>query len=216
MWITREASPRLVEYQRAVVKARTRDLFAALVLLGVLLAVGGCRLDMHQAPRYDPLEPSTFFADGRSARPLVEGTVPRGHLREDEHFYTGFEGDELATTYPIQITADVLRRGGERYNIFCAPCHDRAGTGQGIIVQRGYRPPSSFHIDRLRQMPPGYYYDVTTNGFGAMPDYAEQIPPRDRWAIAAYIQALQLSQHATLDEVPAEERERLESGSSPE
>ena len=140
---------------------------------------------------------------------MVAGTVARGQLKEDALFYTGKSGETFADTFPFPVTEATLARGQERYNIYCSPCHDRVGTGDGMIVRRGYRRPSSFHIDRLRAAPPGYYFDVMTNGFGAMPDYAAQIKPPDRWAIIAYIRALQLSQHATLAEVPPEERGKL-------
>jgi mono/diheme cytochrome c family protein len=175
-----------------------------------LVAVGGCRQDMHNQPKYIPLRDSAFFPDGSSARVLVEDTVARGTLQEDAAFYTGKEnGTELTTTLPFPLTQEVLDRGEQRFNIYCAPCHDRTGSGQGMIVRRGYRQPPSYHIDRLRQAPIGHFFDVMTNGFGAMPDYRAQIAPRDRWAIAAYIRALQLSQHASESDVPAEDRPKL-------
>lgn len=177
--------------------------------LGLGLFALGCQQQMANQPRYDPLEASDFFADGRSARPLVEGTVARGHLRLDEHFYTGKINGQLATTFPFPVTPAVLDRGQERFNIYCTPCHDRLGTGLGMVVRRGYRQPPSYHIERLRSAPAGHFFDVMTRGFGAMPDYAAQIPPRDRWAIAAYIRALQLSQSATLDDVPPPQRATL-------
>jgi mono/diheme cytochrome c family protein len=148
---------------------------------------------MHDQPKYEPLEASAFFDNGASARPLVAGTVARGELKLDTHLYTGKVGGALAETFPFVVDARTLDRGQQRYDIYCAPCHDRAGTGRGMIVQRGYRPPPSFHIDRLRQAPAGHFFDVMTNGFGAMPDYRAQIAPVDRWAIAAYIRALQLT-----------------------
>jgi Cytochrome C oxidase, cbb3-type, subunit III len=182
--------------------------------LRVLLAFGfvvaaGCRQKMADQPRYEPLSRSTFFGDDRAARPLVEGTVARGQLRSDEHLYTGKEGGKLVDTFPFPVTRAVLARGQERFNIFCAPCHDRMGMGQGMVVRRGYRAPPSMHIDRLRQMPAGHLFDVMTNGFGVMPDYVQQIQPEDRWAIVAYIRALQLSQHATLADVPEDQRQQL-------
>jgi hypothetical protein len=180
------------------------------VVLGLLL-LAGCRQKMADQPRYEPLARSTFFDDGRAARPLEEGTVARGQLRNDQHLYTGKEGGKLVDTFPFSVTLERLARGQERYNIFCSPCHDRVGTGQGMIVRRGYRAPASFHIDRLRQAPAGYFFDVMTNGFGVMPDYAQQVHPEDRWAIVAYIRALQLSQHATLADVPQVQRQQLES-----
>ena len=172
----------------------------------------GCRQDMHDQPKYIPLRPSEFFADGRSERPLIEGTVARGHLNEDAALYTGKGPDgKPLDTFPFPVTKEVIARGQQRFNIYCTPCHDRLGTGDGMIVRRGYRKPPSYHIDRLRQVPNGYIYDVITNGFGAMPDYAAQIQvPQDRWAIVAYIRALQLSQHAAPNDVPADERAKLE------
>ncbi|MGH7404659.1 MAG: c-type cytochrome [Candidatus Methylomirabilales bacterium] len=170
----------------------------------------GCRQDMHDQPRYEPLESSTFFEDGRSARPPVPGTVAQGQLRADEHLYTGKSGGALVDTLPFPATREVLERGRERYDIYCAVCHDRVGNGEGMVVRRGFRRPSSFHIDRLRGAPVGYFFNVITNGFGVMPDYAAQISVPDRWAIVAYIRALQLSQRATLDDVPAEARRRLQ------
>jgi mono/diheme cytochrome c family protein len=162
---------------------------------------------MHDQPKYEPLESSAFFRDGQASRPLVEGTVARGQLQDDEHLYTGKVDGQPATTFPFPITGAQMTRGQERYNVYCAPCHDRVGNGMGMIVRRGYRQPQSFHIDRLRSAPPGHFYDVITNGFGAMPDYRAQIQPEDRWAVVAYIRALQLSQHATeTDQGPASEK----------
>lgn len=175
-----------------------------------LLLLVACRQQMAEQPSYRPLEKSTFFGDDRSARPLVPGTVARGQLRADERFYTGKSGGNLITTLPVALTPELLRRGQERFDIFCAPCHDRTGSGGGMVVLRGYRRPPSFHSDRLRQAPVGHFFDVMTKGFGAMPDYAAQVPPADRWAIAAYIRALQLSQNATLADVPPEARRVLQ------
>lgn len=172
--------------------------------------MAGCRQDMHDQPRYKPLAESSFFEDSRSARPLVPGTIARGNLRADEHLYTGKSGGALVKTFPFPVTREVLERGRQRYDIYCAPCHDRVGNGQGMVVRRGFRPPPSFHIDRLRDAPVGHFFDVITNGFGAMADYAAQVSPRDRWAITAYIRALQLSQRATLADVPGEKRQQLQ------
>jgi mono/diheme cytochrome c family protein len=181
-----------------------------LAAIGVsLLALGGCRQDMHDQPKYIPLRESGFFRDGSSARPLPEGTIARGTLQDDSVFYTGKVGNAEITELPLPLTKELIDRGQERFNIYCSPCHDRTGNGQGMIVRRGYRQPPSFHLDRLRQAPIGHFFDVATNGFGAMPDYRAQIQPRDRWAIAAYIRALQLSQHATEADVPAEDRPKL-------
>ncbi len=179
------------------------------LLAGCLVFFAGCRLDMHIQPKYKPDEPSTFFGDGRSDRPEVNGVVARGHLRTDQHLYTGRVNGVLVNTFPIPITRDVLERGRERFNIYCSPCHDYTGSGQGMIVQRGFPAPPSYHIDRLRQAPVGHFFEVITNGYGAMFSYASRISPKDRWAIVAYIRALQLSQHATLDDVPAQERSKL-------
>ena len=158
---------------------------------------------MHNQPKYLPLRATTFFDNGASARPLVEGTVARGTLNEDEAFFTGKIGTTPVTQLPFAVDERVLDRGEERYNIYCTPCHDRTGSGNGMVVQRGYRPPPSFHNDRLRAAPVGHFFDVMTNGFGAMPDYRTQISPRDRWAIVAYIRVLQLSQHAAPSDIPA-------------
>ena len=165
---------------------------------------------MHDAPRYEPLEASTFFRDGRSARNLVANTVSRGGLREDEHLYQGTIGGQLTDTFPVPVNAELVARGRERYNVFCSPCHGRTGQGNGMIVQRGFRAPPSFHDERLRTAPVGYYVNVETNGFGAMPDYATQVPVADRWAIASYIRALQFSQRASVDDVPADRRSELD------
>lgn len=189
-----------------------RSLRRLLRVAGLALAVaalGGCRQDMHDQPKYEPLEASSFFADGRSSRPILEGTIARGQLKEDGHFYTGKVEGQPAVTFPIEITREVLHRGRERYDIYCTPCHGTAGYGEGIIVSRGFRRPPSFHIDRLREESVGHYFDVMTNGLGAMYSYASRVDPADRWAIIAYIRALQLSQNAKPEDVPAEELERL-------
>lgn len=181
------------------------------VLAGVVaLAGGGCRRDMQDTPRYDPYEASTFFKDGRASRHLVAGTVARGQLHEDGAYYTGKAAGAYVTALPFPLTRAVLDRGHERFDIYCSPCHDRVGTGGGMIVQRGYKQPPSLHDDRLRTTPLGYFFEVMTNGFGVMPSYAPQVPADDRWAIAAYIRALQLSQHASADDVPAADRDALD------
>jgi mono/diheme cytochrome c family protein len=182
----------------------------ALAVVLVSLALAGCRQDMHDAPRYEPLEASTFFANGQASRALVANTVPRGLLREDTHLNEGRVDGQLATTFPMAVTPAVMQRGQERFNVFCSPCHGRTGSGNGMVVQRGFRAPPSYHEDRLRNAPVGYFFDVMTNGFGAMQDYASQVPVADRWAIAAYIRALQLSQRATLADVPADRRADLD------
>jgi len=185
-------------------------------LPALLLLLAFCRQDMHDQPRYTPLEPSAFFADGRSARPAVEGAVPRGALRQDPVFHTGRRGGQHAQQIPLPVTRRLLARGQERFNIYCAPCHDRTGSGLGMIVRRGFRRPPSFHIERLRRASAGHFFDVITNGFGAMPDYAQQVAPRERWAIVAYVRALQLSQHAPVTALSQQARARLpEPGATP-
>jgi mono/diheme cytochrome c family protein len=146
---------------------------------------------MHDQPKYEPLEAGAMFSDGQSARPLVEDTVARGHLDDDEQFFTGKVNGQLADSFPYPVTAEMVDRGQERFNVFCSPCHDRAGTGRGMVVRRGYRQPPSFHDQRLKDAPVGHFFDVMTNGFGAMPDYRAQVPVADRWAIIAYLRALQ-------------------------
>lgn len=168
-----------------------------------VLALAGCRQDMHNQPKFKPLRESDFYADRRSARPIIQGTVARGELDHDEYFYTGKVGNNLGTEFPFPVTKQVLQRGQERYNIFCSPCHSRVGDGNGMIVQRGFKRPPSYHTDRLRQAPVGHFFQVISNGFGAMGEYGSQVPPEDRWAIIAYIRALQLSQNATRADVPA-------------
>ena len=180
---------------------RRRSALLPIVLLG-LAAVAGCRQDMHNQPKYRPLRGTAFFADGASARPLVEGTVARGTLQEDEAFFTGKVGNAMVKELPFPVDEKVLDRGQDRFNIFCTPCHDALGNGRGMVVQRGYRPPPSFHDERLRNADAGYFFDVITNGFGSMPDYRMQLAARDRWAVIAYIRALQLSQHAAASDVP--------------
>src|SRR5262249_151320 len=150
-----------------------------------------------------PLRETEYYPDRRSERPLVPGTVARGQLRADVAFYTGLSGNQQpVTTLPFPLTRKVLERGRERFNIYCSPCHAEVGDGNGIVVQRGYLHPPSFHDERLRQAPLGHFVDVMTNGLGGMPDYAQQVTPEDRWNIAAYIRALQLSQNATLADIP--------------
>jgi mono/diheme cytochrome c family protein len=180
------------------------------VLVCVLAIVfAGCRQDMHDAPRYEPYEKSDFFADKRSARPLVAGTIARGHLREDTAETTGKEAGTFVATLPVPITLELVRRGQQRYDIFCSPCHGLTGRGDGMVVRRGFRPPASFHDPRLRAQPDGYIFDVMTSGFGVMPDYAAQLPIADRWAVVAYVRVLQLSQNATPADVPPDRRAEL-------
>jgi mono/diheme cytochrome c family protein len=175
------------------------------------LTSAGCRQDMHDQPKYVPLRESSFFSDARSSRPIVPGTVARGQLHEDALLYTGKQDGADATVFPFPVDERVMGRGAERYNIYCSPCHGRAGLGDGMVVRRGYRAPPSFHQDRLRAAPVGHFFDVITNGFGAMPDYAAQIAAEDRWAVIAYIRALQLSEHGTVADVPIEQRSGMPS-----
>ncbi len=165
---------------------------------------------MHNQPKYKPLRPSTFFADGRASRPPVEDTVAREHLNDTAPSHTGKAGNAYLRAIPLRITEELVREGQTRFNAFCSPCHDRTGSGNGMIVQRGYRQPPSLHIDRLRQVPDGYLFDVMTTGFGVMPSYKQQIPVQHRWAIVAYVRALQLAQAATLADVSAAGRAQLE------
>lgn len=183
-----------------------RRLAAALF---VVLALAGCRQDMHDQPKYEPFERSAFFDDQRASRPLVAGVVARGHLDEDQAFFTGATATGPVLVNPLGSGREVLRRGQERYDIYCSPCHDRVGGGSGMIVLRGYKQPPSMHDERLRRVPDGYLFQVITNGFGTMPTYAPQVPAHDRWAIVGYIRALQLSQHATLADLPEAERAKL-------
>jgi hypothetical protein len=181
----------------------------ASLIVAVMLGAG-CRQDMHIQPRYEPLDPSSFFADGRSARQPVPGTVARGELRINEALYAGKVNGVPVDKFPFPITREDLERGRERFNIYCTPCHDYTGSGHGMIVQRGFPPPPSYDIERLRNAPVGHFFDVMTNGYGTMYSYASRVSVKDRWRIAAYIRALQLSQHATLDDVPERERTKLE------
>jgi mono/diheme cytochrome c family protein len=206
---------------------------AYLVVLLLVVQAGCDRLDMYDQPRYEPLEASDFFSDGLSARPPVPGTIPRGGLRDDEAYFTGKEASQFVSEFPAaayramyertpqkfdrpydeiepaELRRAVLERGQERFNIHCAVCHGRTGEGDGMIVLRGFRRPPSYHTDRLRQAPAGHFYDVMTNGFGAMASYAGRVEVADRWAIVAYIRALQLSHNASLDDVPADQADLL-------
>ena len=188
-----------------------RCLHWALVALAAV-SPGAAALICTFSRRLKPDEASQFFQDGRGDRPEIPDTVARGHMRTDELLYTGRVNGVAMDQFPFPVTRAVLERGRARFNIYCSPCHDYTGSGRGMIVQRGFPPPPSYHIERLRQAPAGHFFEVMTNGYGAMYSYAGRITPEDRWAIVAYIRALQLSQHATLDDVPAEERQQLASG----
>jgi mono/diheme cytochrome c family protein len=182
---------------------------------GLLMLCTGCRQDMHVQPRYNPFDPSDFFEDGQSARMPVAGTVPRGDLTlgPQELLYTGKVNGALADAFPFPVTREVLDRGRERFNIYCSPCHAMSGDGDGMIVQRGFHHPPSLHTDHLRAAPTGHLFDVITNGFGVMYAYGDRVVPKDRWAIVAYIRALQLSRQASISDVPQAERKKLLDGS---
>jgi len=192
-----------------------REMRALASLAVACLTAGtlGCRQDMHDQPKYKPLAASTFFRDGRASRQIIEGTVARGHLDDDTELYKGKTASgALVEAFPIAVTSELVKRGQERFDIYCSPCHDRTGGGNGIVARRGFQHPPSYHIERLRKAPPGHFFDVMTNGFGAMQDYAAQVAPADRWAIVAYIRALQRSQGATLADVPPDEQAKLKKG----
>jgi Cytochrome C oxidase, cbb3-type, subunit III len=169
--------------------------------MAATLLLAGCRQDMQDEPKFVPQRGTTFFADGRSARPQVENTIARNQLDQDSYFYTGIQSGKEGDGLPILLTEATMERGQERFNVYCTPCHSRVGNGGGMIVQRGYRPAGDFHTDRLRNAPLGHFFAVMTNGYGAMPDYSAQLTPVDRWAVAAYIRALQLSQDAKQSDV---------------
>jgi len=185
------------------------SLLAILALCG--LSFAGCnntlRQDMANQPRQNPLSPSDFFTDGRSERPVVENTVVRGSIQDDSLFVP-----KESNVFPLPLTVELFERGEQRYGIYCTPCHGIQGDGMGMVAVRGMKHPPSYHQDRLRNEPNGYLYDVITNGFGAMYGYSAQISPRDRWAIVAYLRALQLSRNAPVGQLPAELREKLMSG----
>ena len=181
----------------------------AVLFMSLSIATVGCRLDMHDQPRYEPYESSEFLPDESAALTPVPGTVARGQLREDPLLYTGMLDGKQAEVFPFDITRADLERGRERYDIYCSVCHDRAGTGQGMIVRRGMKQPASFHESRLKSAPPGYYYSVITNGFGVMYSYRARIKPEDRWRIIAYIRALQASQSVPARDLNAADLEAL-------
>ncbi len=181
-----------------------------LAVLVVTMFVAGCRQDMHDAPRYEAFEASSTFPDNRASRSAPAGTVARGWEREDDALYTGKIAGQAVNEFPFAIGRDELVRGQQRFNIYCTPCHGRLGDGNGMVVSRGLRQAASYHQDRLRDEKLGYFYDVITNGFGAMQGYAEQIPVRDRWLIVAYVRTLQMSQHASINDVPADHRGALD------
>lgn len=191
---------------------RVRQCVAILLLFVSSLAAAGCRRDMFQQPKSNPLAASDFFEDGAASRPIPPHTVARNDLEDDEAFYTGMIGTNLVTTFPAPVTREMLERGRERFEINCVPCHGETGDGDGFVVQRGFPAPPSYQLARLQNAPVGHFFDVMTRGYGVMSPYASRVTPSDRWAIAAYIRALQLSQHATLADVPPDDVKELTSG----
>jgi mono/diheme cytochrome c family protein len=182
----------------------------AVALVPLAMLGAGCRNEMYDQAKAKPLSEGDFFANGQNARPVPPDTVARGFLREDKAMFAGLGPDgKFLKELPMPPTRDLMERGRERFDIFCSPCHGKQGNGLGMIVERGFKQPSSFHTDRLREQPMGYFFDVMTQGFGQMSSYAGQVPPEDRWAIAGYIRALQLSQHAMVAELPARDRAKL-------
>ena len=188
-----------------------RRLLVLCVLCGVFV---GCRQDMHDQPKYRPYRRSDFFGDERSARPQVAGTVARGQLQEDAVLVSGKSGTAFVDTLPMPVDEGLIRRGQERYRIYCIPCHGESGDGRGMIVRRGFNPPPPYYSEELRQQPIGHFFDVMTRGYGTMYSYATRVPPRDRWAIAAYIRVLQLSQHAEVAALSEEDKNKLPAGGS--
>jgi mono/diheme cytochrome c family protein len=188
---------------------RTFAMVVASAFALCLVACNPIRQDMADQPKNRPLSPSDFFTDGRSERPLVENTVAHGSIADDELLVA-----KDSNTFPLPVTEELLVRGRQRYGIFCSPCHGLQGDGEGMAAVRGMKHPPSYHDDRLRKSPNGYFFDVITNGFGGMLGYSAQVPPRDRWAIVAYVRALQLSRNAKVSDLPAELRQKLEAGGS--
>ncbi len=174
---------------------------AAMTVAAGTMVLAGCRQDMHNQPKFYPQRGTDFYTDGRSVRPQVENTVGRNQLRENAYFYTGFMNGKEGDGLPFAVTMRVMQRGQERYNVYCSPCHSRIGNGAGMIVQRGYAAAGNFHTARLEAAPLGHFFNVISNGYGAMPDYSAQLAPADRWAVVAYVKALQLSQKATAADI---------------
>jgi mono/diheme cytochrome c family protein len=192
-----------------------RLLLVLLLLPSAFILLTSCKQKMANQPKYDPLEPSDFFADGMSARQRLPGTVARGELVIDDFLHTGKINGKDGDGFPFPITAADVDRGQERFNIYCSECHGRLGDGNGMIPSRGFRRPPSYHTEVLRKAVTGHFFDVMTNGFGAMPPYNVQVPVRDRWAIIAYIRALQLAQNGTIDDLPADQRAKLNAPPAP-
>lgn len=179
-------------------------------LAAVLVCGVGCRQDMQDEPKYKPLAVSAFFADGRSARPVPSGAIAIDETDQDPALFTGVVDGDFVTTIPVAVTEELLNRGHERYDIYCSPCHGRIGDGRGMVALRGFKIPADLNSERIRNAPPGYLYAVITNGYGAMGDYSSQVPLHDRWAIVAYIRALELSRQASLNDAPPDARSKLE------
>lgn len=182
-----------------------------LIFITTIIGVSGCHLDMYDQPKFKPLAANPFFADSMASRPLVEGTVARGDTERDELLYTGKINGKVANVFPFSVTREILSRGQDRYNVFCSPCHSKLGDGRGMIVQRGFPAPVSYHADSIRTKPVGFYFDVITNGYGKMFNYASSVSVKDRWEIIAYIRALQESRRVRISELPLDERRKLES-----
>lgn len=204
------------------------DIVVVLLAATVAMVVSGCSRgtpsttppihinpNMDDQPKYEPQETSAFFKDGKAMQTPVEGTVARENLRADDAFYRGKDANgKFLKNIPVEMTKSLLERGQERFNIYCSPCHSRVGDGKGIMVQKGYVPPPSFHDDRIRNMPDGEIFNTITHGIRNMPSYAHQIPVKDRWAIISYIRALEKSQNATLEDIPEEKRDKVRQGTN--
>ncbi len=204
---SRRAQRTEMETQRvSMQQGSTSRRAGALSAVAALVLVAGCRQDMHNQPKFYPQRGSIFYPDGRSVRPQVGGTVARNQLRQNAYYFTGFDGDKEGDGMPFPVTVAVMHRGQEDYNVFCTPCHSRVGNGAGMIVDRGYAHAGNYHTARLESAPLGHFFNVITNGYGAMPDYAQQLTPEERWSVVAYIRALQLSQRATDADVPGNVR----------
>ncbi|HWF48401.1 MAG TPA: cytochrome c [Bryobacteraceae bacterium] len=193
-----------------------RTISSVAMFAPLLLLATSCRQDMQDQPKYKPLGANSFFADGRDARPIPAGTIARDELNDTDFFHTGEANGAFLNSIPLKVDANLLRRGQDRFNIYCSPCHGRTGDGNGMVAQRGVKIPANLHTDRLRSVPPGYIYQVIKNGYGAMGDYGDQVPVNDRWAIVAYIRALQLSREATMNDVPADQRTQLSGEPQPQ
>jgi len=193
-----------------------RTLSSLAMLAPLLLLLASCRQDMQDQPKYKPLGANRFFADGRDARPIPAGTIALDELNDTDSFHTGEANGAFLDTIPLKVDSTLLHRGQERFDIYCSPCHGRTGDGNGMVAQRGVKIPANLHTDRLREVPPGYIYQVIKNGYGAMGDYGDQIAVNDRWAIVAYVRALQLSRDASLSEVPPDQRGVLSGENQPQ